>query len=135
MEHVCVKTEVISDMKERMETLEKHDREDFGSRKELELSIKMLSESIKEQSKTSTEVSKTLSKINANMDLMTIEIQNTNNRVEKLEVKLSKNDDDNTIRVMPLIKNVVLRILFPTTAIGFVFYELAKALNIIKIGD
>lgn len=131
-QHVCTKTEVISDMKERMETLEKHDREDFGSRKELELSIKMLSKSIEEQSKTSTEVSQTLAKINKNMDLMATEIQNTNKRIDKLEVKFKQNDEDNTIRIMPLIKNVVLKFLFPTTAIGFIAYEVAKALKLIK---
>ena len=93
------------------------------------------SKSIEEQTKTNAEMSQTLSKINNNMDLMATEIQNTNNRVEKLEVQLKKNDDDNTIKIMPLVKNFVLKILFPTTALGFIIYETAKALKLIKIGE
>jgi chromosome segregation ATPase len=135
MEHECKQEQVISDIKCRVETLERNDREDYGSRKELELSIKMLSKSIEEQTKTNAEMSQTLSKINNNMDLMATEIQNTNNRVEKLEVQLKKNDDDNTIKIMPLVKNFVLKILFPTTALGFIIYETAKALKLIKIGE
>ncbi len=131
-QHICKQENLISDIKCRVETLEKNDREDYGSRKELQLSIKMLSKSIEEQSKTSTEVSQTLAKINKNMDLMATEIQNTNKRIDKLEVKFKQNDEDNTIKVMPLIKNVVLRVLFPTTVIGFLLYQAAKALKIIE---
>lgn len=131
-QHICKQENLINDIKCRVETLEKNDREDYGSRKELQLSIKMLSKSIEEQSKTSTEVSQTLAKINKNMDLMATEIQNTNKRIDKLEVKFKQNDEDSTIRIMPLIKNVVLKFLFPTTAIGFIAYEVAKALKLIK---
>lgn len=131
-QHVCLKTEVIEDIKNRMETLEKHDREDFGIRKELELSIKMLSKSIEEQSKTNTEMSQTLAKINKNMDLMATEIQNTNKRIDRLEVKFKQNDEDNTIRIMPLIKNIILKLIVPTSAFGFIVYEILKVVKIIK---
>ena len=134
-EHDCIQDKVISDIKCRVEKLETNDREDYGSRKELELSIKMLSKSIDDQSKTNAEMSQTLNKINNNMDLMATEIQNTNSRIDKLEVQFKNNDDDNTIKIMPLIKNVVLKVLFPTTALGFLVYEIAKSLKLIKIGE
>jgi chromosome segregation ATPase len=131
-QHVCLKTEVIEDIKDRVEKLEANDREDYGSRKELELSIKMLSKSIEEQSKTNTEMSQTLGKINKNMDLMATEIQNTNNRIDKLEVKFKQNDEDNTIRIMPLIKGIILKFIVPTSAFGFIVYEILKAVKVIK---
>jgi uncharacterized coiled-coil protein SlyX len=131
-EHTCNKEEVLCDFRNRLEKLETNDREDYGGRKVLEQTIAMLSESIKELSKTTAETSQTLIKINSNMDLMNSEIKSTNTRIDKLENKFSVSEADNTIKIMPMIKNVLLKVIFPTSAIGFFLYEICKSLKLIK---
>jgi chromosome segregation ATPase len=131
-EHACVQEKVIEDIKCRVGKLEDNDREDYGSRKELELSIKMLSKSIEDQSKTNAEMSHTLNKINNNMDLMATEIQNTNKRIDKLENKFSVSESKSTIDIRDWLKNLFLKFVIPTSALGFIVYEIGKALKIIK---
>jgi hypothetical protein len=50
----------------------------------------------------------------------------------KFDVQELKKDNTVEIKVLPLIKKIILKVVFPTSAIGFLIYEAAKVLKIIK---
>lgn len=67
-ENFCIKEEIISDIKVRVEKLEASDREDYGARRELALSLKLFAQSNEKQSKAISDISETLLKVNNNLD-------------------------------------------------------------------
>lgn len=107
MEHVCVKEEVINDIKDKIKNLADNDRKDYGVQKELSATIKLLAESNTDLKTAIVEISNTLVKVNTNMDLMASEIQNTNSRIDNLETKIERNDDLHTVDLREIQKEEV----------------------------
>jgi hypothetical protein len=71
-------------------------------------------------------------------DLLFVEVSNNmksisqEQKILKEDIKELKKDSTIQIKVMPLIKKVLLKIIFPGSAIGFLLWEAGKALKIFK---
>jgi len=94
-EEKCMKEDVLNDMKTRIGKLEESDREDYGARRELSLSIKLLAKTSEEQSKTTVEVGKILVKVNENLDTLSRENKEIQTDVNELKDKVNDQNIEN----------------------------------------
>lgn len=117
-QHVCVKTDIIEDIRDRVIKLEENDREDYGVQKELLTSIKAFSESNTELKSAIVEISSTLVKVNANLDNLNkdnkkikediVELKNdVYDKFDNLENQFEQSEDKNKIDVREIKKEEI----------------------------
>jgi gas vesicle protein len=150
MENNCIKEEVINDLKDRVSKLENNDREDFGTIKELKISIDMFRESSERQAKVISDVSDTLLKVSSSLDTLTkdnrqikqdvTELKNdVYKKFDELENQIDDNEDKNKIDIREIQKSKFTDKLktygIPFAAIAGLItglVEILKSLKIIK---
>lgn len=133
-EEKCWKEDVINDIKDRLEKLEINDREDYGARKELALSIKLFAESQKEQSQAIIDIGKTLVKVNENLDSLNKEHREIKRDVNDLKEKVNENEKKEFKRHLFDFTPLKEKMLYIFFILGFItFIILAKTGELSKL--
>lgn len=136
MSEPCLKTEIINDLKDRIEKLEDNDRQGYGIIKELTFHIKTIAENTEKQSKTIIETGKTMVSMKENLDNLNEDNKLIKNDIDELKEKVNAQNieakNQSEIKVSKIQSKAVVIGAFITGSLGLLSAIAVTIITLIK---